>query len=89
MIVNLARRGGDITTTLPLENVIFEGGEPHLGVTATFTLDGHETQGMVIGVSSSSLAVPPDPSVVTTVTVEETDEANASPESSSDTAVRP
>lgn len=71
MIVNLARSSGDGTTLERVEgDVMFEGGEPHEGVLATFSIDGREVTGRIIGVSHS---VPDDVSSELTVTVEPVD----------------
>ncbi len=54
MIVNLARLTGDGTILERVEgDVMFEGGEPHEGVLATFTFDGREVSGRIIKVSHS------------------------------------
>jgi hypothetical protein len=53
MIVNLARRDGDAVTMTPVQDVIFEGGEPHPGMTATFVLDGHETTARIVDVTGA------------------------------------
>lgn len=54
MIVNLARPAGSGVILEHLEqDVMFEGGEPHEGVLATFTLDGREVTGRIIQVSHS------------------------------------
>ena len=54
MIVNLARPSGDGAILERVEgDVMFEGGEPHDGVLATFTLDGREITGRIISVSRS------------------------------------
>jgi hypothetical protein len=71
MIVNLARSSGDGMTLERVEgDVMFEGGEPHEGVLATFSIDGREVTGRIIGVSHS---VPDDVSSELTVTVEPVD----------------
>jgi hypothetical protein len=55
MIVNFARPTGNGLILEPLEvEVVFEGGEPHEGVLATFTLDGREVSGRIIKVSHST-----------------------------------
>jgi hypothetical protein len=67
MIVNLARSVGDGMTLERVEgDVMFEGGEPHEGVLATFSIDGREVTGRIIGISHSV----PDVSAELTVTVE-------------------
>jgi hypothetical protein len=54
MIVNLARPAGSGVLLERLEeDVMFEGGEPHEGVLATFMLDGREVSGRIIKVSHS------------------------------------
>jgi hypothetical protein len=71
MIVNLARSSGDGVMLERVEgDVMFEGGEPHEGVLATFSIDGREVTGRIIGVSHS---VPDDVSSELTVTVEPVD----------------
>jgi hypothetical protein len=71
MIVNLARSSGDGMMLERVEgDVMFEGGEPHEGVLATFSIDGREVTGRIIGVSHS---VPDDVSSELTVTVEPVD----------------
>jgi hypothetical protein len=71
MIVNLARSSGDGMMLERVEgDVMFEGGEPHEGVLATFSIDGREVTGRIIGVSHS---VPDDVSSELAVTVEPVD----------------
>jgi hypothetical protein len=72
MIVNLARSVGDGMTLERVEgDVMFEGGEPHEGVLATFSIDGREVTGRIIGISHSA---PDDVSAELTVTVEPIDQ---------------
>ena len=71
MIVNLARPDRDGTTVERIDgDVLFEGGEPHEGVLATFGLDGREVTGRIVGVSHS---VPDDVSSELIVTIEPID----------------
>jgi len=71
MIVNLAHPSGDGITLERVEgDVLFEGGEPHEGVLATFTLDGREVTGRIINITH---AVPDDRSSELIVTVEPID----------------
>ena len=71
MIVNLARPSGDGVILERVEgDVMFEGGEPHEGVLATFTVGGREVTGRIIGISHS---VSNDVSSELTVTVEPVD----------------
>ena len=49
MIVNLARPSGDGVTRERVEgDVMFEGGEPHEGVLATFARGGREVTGRIV-----------------------------------------
>jgi hypothetical protein len=71
MIVNLARSSGDRTTLQRIEaDVLFEGGEPHEGVLATFPVKGREITGRIIEVSH---VVPDDVGSELMVTVEPID----------------
>ena len=71
MIVNLARPSGDGTTLERIEtDVLFEGGEPHEGVLATFSAHGREITGRIIEVSH---LVPDDVGSELVVTVEPVD----------------
>ena len=71
MIVNLAHPSGDGITLERVEgDVLFEGGEPHEGVLATFALDGREVTGRIIKISHS---VPDDVASELIVTVEPID----------------
>jgi hypothetical protein len=73
MIVNLARPAGNGVILERLEqDVLFEGGEPHEGVLATFALDGREVSGRIIKVSHS---IPDDTGSELIVTVEQIDQA--------------
>jgi|HubBroStandDraft_4_1064222.scaffolds.fasta_scaffold1214791_2 hypothetical protein len=65
MIVNLRRLGGDTVNLDP--PIIFEGGEAQPGVLATFTLDGQEMTGRVVGVSGRSPDDPVDWEPVVTI----------------------
>jgi len=54
MIVNFARPAGDGVILERVEgDVMFEGGEPHEGVLATFKHQGREVPGRIIKVSHS------------------------------------
>ena len=71
MIVNLARPSGDDARLERIESdVLFEGGEPHENVLATFSVKGHEITGRVIEVSHS---VPGDVGSELIVTIEPID----------------
>ena len=71
MIVNLARPSGDGMTLERIEtDVLFEGGEPHENVLATFSLKGREITGRVIEVSHS---MPDDVGSELMVTIEPVD----------------
>jgi len=71
MIVNLARPSGDGTTLQRIEaDVLFEGGEPHEGVLATFAVKGREITGRITEVSH---LVPDDVGSELMVTIEPVD----------------
>jgi hypothetical protein len=71
MIVNLARPTGNGVTLEPVDgNVMFEGGEPHEGVLATFALNGRDVTGRIVKVSHS---IPNDVDSELIVTVEQID----------------
>ena len=73
MIVNLAHPSGDEVTLERVEgDVLFEGGEPHEGVLATFARHGREVTGRIIKIAH---AVPDDRSSELIVTVEPIDPA--------------
>ena len=66
MIVNLARSTGEGATLERVEgDVLFEGGEPHQGVLATFARDGREITGRIIKVSRSTPDAPESELIVT------------------------
>ena len=71
MIVNLARPSGDGVTRERVEgDVMFEGGEPHEGVLATFARGGREVTGRIVKVSHS---IPDDVGSELIITVEPVD----------------
>ena len=71
MIVNFARPTGDGTTLERVEaDIMFEGGEPHEGVLATFMLNGREIAGRIIKVAHS---VPDDVASELILTIEPID----------------
>lgn len=71
MIVNLASTSGDGTSLERIEgDVLFEGGEPHENVLATFSVKGREITGRIIEVSHS---VPDDVGSELMVTIEPID----------------
>jgi hypothetical protein len=71
MIVNLARPSGDGVTLERVDgDVMFEGGEPHEDMLATFTVDGREVTGRIIEVLH---AVPDDVGSELIITIEPVD----------------
>lgn len=71
MIVNLARPSGDGVTLERVEgDVLFEGGEPHENVLATFAHHGRELTGRIIKVAH---LIPDDTASELIVTVEPID----------------
>ena len=73
MVVNLARPSGDGVILECVEgNVMFEGGEPHEGVLATFKHQGREVSGRIIKVAHFT---PDDADPELTVTIEQIDQA--------------
>ena len=55
--VNLTERVGDEVVSTPLNNAVFEGGEPAVRGLVTFTLDGVDMTGRVIAVDPSGVTV--------------------------------
>ena len=79
--VNLVIRSDSTVTLIPLHDVVFEGGEPHLGVIARCRLAGEEIMGSVIKVeptlfppASGTDASGPQASDSGTVTIERIDD---------------
>src|SRR4051812_9937520 len=71
MIVNLALpTAGGVTLERIEGDVMFEGGEPHEGVGATFTRRGREIMGRIVKVAHS---IPDDVGSELIVTVEQID----------------